>query len=65
MIYSHDPSEYDSVEIFRAKFNGFCFFDDEHKIRRNDLIFKPRKISHPGLVVGGYGCKNCLKLLGE
>ena len=51
--------------VFRSKVSGYCKFNDEHKIRIDDLVFKPLYRENLLIVMSGYGCKKCLKQLKE
>lgn len=64
---SEDIAIEDAYEVtgrpFEARFPGRCTLDDEHTIRRGDLVAYVRHADNPMLPVPGVACASCVKSL--
>jgi len=48
---------------FRSGFSGRCTIDDDHLIRRDDLVVRVRLQENPFVHVPGVACKGCTIML--
>lgn len=53
--------KYVLAATFRAKQSARCTIDDEHRIKRDDLVGKLQRADNPFITVPGLACKNCIK----
>lgn len=53
--------DYVVMQMFRTKYAGRCNIDDEHRIKRDDLVGKLQRADNPLIPVTGLACKMCIK----